>query len=528
MSDQIPVQCVVFQNQIDNLNAQIENLQEELQVAAPVDKSRIIAQIGLKERALQTAEDNFDECIVSNNGPDFKPVPPATIPYFNNDPALQPVTKQIPWSLLQKKFDEFLNHRTDPPIFKMRLHHHDYIPPGQFSPDNNPPASDITAYMLEAVVVNGVVSTEYKSIFSKDLGQLPAGYYFNDFNTSSIAVALDPSSPEPITAKISFECSGPEEISSTTFGIPNFDLVQFDISLKLSFDVLRIPVAPPTQCADLKTRLDDLNNQLEILQNELENAGPPQKPGIIKQIVMKEAAIGRAEDELAACIITYGGPDPHLYGRLEFLSWVDKIANLQDDAFDEALKKYVVDHVVTTGALDPDGTFQKAIRNGIYNALRDPATRLAFNSTISRWILGGTGLYDVTSCVNDGQNVTVNYLVPNSKLDPFPDSIFRPRGWPYLNNPNADPSIDFSIPSNLSNIKHIVVLTMENRSFDHMLGYLSLPVGAGGMGRRDVDGLKEVSLISTMALIIHLIQSLPVIPHSKQILRIVMARYFIK
>jgi phospholipase C len=46
------------------------------------------------------------------------------------------------------------------------------------------------------------------------------------------------------------------------------------------------------------------------------------------------------------------------------------------------------------------------------------------------------------------------------------------------------------LPSNLSNIKHIIVLTMENRSFDQMLGYLSLPVNAGGMGRKDVDGLK--------------------------------------
>ena len=37
---------------------------------------------------------------------------------------------------------------------------------------------------------------------------------------------------------------------------------------------------------------------------------------------------------------------------------------------------------------------------------------------------------------------------------------------------------------NLDKIEHIVVLMMENRSFDHMLGYLSL------QGRDDVDGLK--------------------------------------
>jgi len=41
----------------------------------------------------------------------------------------------------------------------------------------------------------------------------------------------------------------------------------------------------------------------------------------------------------------------------------------------------------------------------------------------------------------------------------------------------------------LNNIDHIVVLMLENRSFDHMLGYLSLPPTLGGKGRKDVDGL---------------------------------------
>ena len=41
----------------------------------------------------------------------------------------------------------------------------------------------------------------------------------------------------------------------------------------------------------------------------------------------------------------------------------------------------------------------------------------------------------------------------------------------------------------LFQIDHIIVLMMENRSFDHMLGYLSLPHELGGGGRTDVDGL---------------------------------------
>jgi phospholipase C len=38
---------------------------------------------------------------------------------------------------------------------------------------------------------------------------------------------------------------------------------------------------------------------------------------------------------------------------------------------------------------------------------------------------------------------------------------------------------------NLAKIEHVVVLMLENRSFDHMLGYLSLEGG-----RADINGLK--------------------------------------
>jgi len=42
----------------------------------------------------------------------------------------------------------------------------------------------------------------------------------------------------------------------------------------------------------------------------------------------------------------------------------------------------------------------------------------------------------------------------------------------------------------LAEIDHVVVVMLENRSFDHMLGYLSLPPQQGGKGRTDIDGLK--------------------------------------
>src|ERR1700676_4975932 len=40
--------------------------------------------------------------------------------------------------------------------------------------------------------------------------------------------------------------------------------------------------------------------------------------------------------------------------------------------------------------------------------------------------------------------------------------------------------------ANLNQIETIIVVMMENRSFDHLLGYLSLPE----YGRTDIDGLK--------------------------------------
>jgi phospholipase C len=59
----------------------------------------------------------------------------------------------------------------------------------------------------------------------------------------------------------------------------------------------------------------------------------------------------------------------------------------------------------------------------------------------------------------------------------------------------ATPSARVAAPDDepakrLDQIEHVVVVMLENRSFDHMLGYLSLPTEQGGKGRSDVDGLQ--------------------------------------
>jgi phospholipase C len=55
---------------------------------------------------------------------------------------------------------------------------------------------------------------------------------------------------------------------------------------------------------------------------------------------------------------------------------------------------------------------------------------------------------------------------------------------------------DDAAAARLARIEHIVVLMQENRSFDHMLGYLSLPLAEGGRARADVDGLRGIDVNS--------------------------------
>jgi phospholipase C len=77
----------------------------------------------------------------------------------------------------------------------------------------------------------------------------------------------------------------------------------------------------------------------------------------------------------------------------------------------------------------------------------------------------------------------------------FPDAVYAPRGdgdtmWKpplahaTLGVPPVEPGPATTV-GDLGKVDHIVVVMMENRSFDHMLGYLSREGG-----RRDVDGLK--------------------------------------
>src|SRR3954453_24264202 len=111
MSEQLPVQCSLINVHLGDLNFQLEELQEQLVEAGTLDKARILKLIVAKESAILDTENDLEECIQRNSGPEFKVAPKATIPLVSTDTTLVQVKKTISWNLLQKKFDEFLNQR---------------------------------------------------------------------------------------------------------------------------------------------------------------------------------------------------------------------------------------------------------------------------------------------------------------------------------------------------------------------------------------------------------------------------------
>ena len=117
---------------------------------------------------------------------------------------------------------------------------------------------------------------------------------------------------------------------------------------------------------------------------------------------------------------------------------------------------------------------------------------------LNSWLIGGTLANTMTApCVNKGcgDGVVVQNLSPNG--DNLDIAYTRTGRWfQPVPPPNWPAPLDFS-PGTLANIDHIVILTMENHSFDSMLGYLSLPRERNGMARTDVDGLKgyEVNVL---------------------------------
>jgi phospholipase C len=151
--------------------------------------------------------------------------------------------------------------------------------------------------------------------------------------------------------------------------------------------------------------------------------------------------------------------------RVKFLLEHDPNLGLINMRTDKTLIK--TDASVNVDIL-PDGWFESGVEgefNGkIAEALKE--NRAALNEMVTRWLVGGD--FYVAGVSNDDQSLVIDYIIPPGQLEPFPENPQLP--------------LDQGL---LANIEHIVVLMMENRSFDHMLGYLSKEGG-----RADVNGLR--------------------------------------
>jgi phospholipase C len=443
MSTQFPPACTTLQQKADELKNEIGELEDLLKDTPKQGRQKIINQINALRPQLAAAEKDLTTCVLNNTIPPFGPPPQPTKPVISNDTSLATKTKVISIPFLQKKFDDFFNKRTDPPLFKLRLHHHDHIS-GNGSIDNDPPNSDFEFTFIDA-------QRGYRRIAFTDLGQLDHGYYFNDINSSAFNVNIDTTNPAPLELKITFETNGPEEMPSTGTLDPNMKFKEFFISVRftLGYDAAAKRV-------DLLSWANDLAS-IKTVTNPL-----------TQTVHVTAHYLGKNID-------------------------VTILAAGFDAFFDQTFIQPVVHvHLVTTDAIDPGGAAQKSMRHKIFNRLVDndsaagQKVRDKINAQMAQWLVGGDGSFPVTLFRNDGQNITITYTIPKNLLNPFP---FFPANWPSANNPHSNPKLDFS-PGALANIDHIIVLTKENRSFDHMLGFLSLPTNKGGMGRTDVDGLK--------------------------------------
>ena len=393
-------------------------------------------------------------------GRPFPTVTPPTAPLL----TLQPVDhvkqpKLIPLEFLRQKFAEFINNRNgdndshNPPLNRIRLHNAGVFQ-GGVVPESYLDRRSITAGPPSAAL-GGRQSVNYFP-GPMSLDQLPYDYYLNDINSSNISISVDADQVTPFTVTIEFETGGGTEF----LGPIDVDAIEFSIALPLTLDVDRS--AEPN---GIGTLVDTMSWQADII--ELINTAQPQV-----------------------------GSDPQTYlysgtllGQPVSVVGTDDVASL----FAEQVVKVILK---TLHDWDPGGLLRQNIRNTIFNKLRTPdamsglTIRDSINSMVTSWLLGGVADNDenidqnnikITDLQIEDDNIRVSYTGPQNVFVPK-----TPADWPTATH--ASSTWDFS-PGTLANIDHIVVLMMENRSFDHILGYLSLPVGQGGLGRSEVDGL---------------------------------------
>jgi phospholipase C len=370
------------------------------------------------------------------HGDPFPTVSPARSPGLNFSDH-RPKTKTISLSYLQTRLSEFINLRTDPPIRQVRLDNTGAF--GSLQPESyfdlqaieaDPPAPG----PLPPNFVEGVRFSSSPT----SLGRLDHNVYFDKLEMLNLNAHVDLGLATPLIVEVTFDCS---DQHPTDFHGLIGTVTHFSARFGLTFGL------------DQSRGLIDLMSWVADIQG--------------LTFTRRANGLVAVSGEFLGQPVSAVVPSPAVF--IDGL--IDKVINVK---------------VTTPSSTQFGGIFQKIARQKIFDMLtkRDPfdgrTARDHLNETVTGWLVGGT-VGGESSCAIDsvaiqGDALQIAYRGPS---DTFLPPV--PVGWPA--------GTDFS-PGNLANIDHIVVLTMENHSFDSMLGYLSLPPDKGGAGRTDIDGLK--------------------------------------
>jgi len=330
--------------------------------------------------------------------------------------------------------------------------------------DNDPPAPNII------FGPNKPMWIEYSHGMS-DLSSLGMGSLVqeqvNDINLQSLSLSIDTGNLQtPLDLTIAFETGGAVEVTGdSTIDITNLSLNAL-LTLRPDLD---------NGVVDLMAWMQDISKmKLTIIPG----SNPPSYlySGIFLGTPI--SGVTASYDDMAQSLIKQVY-QPNIVQNTTLGSTLDAgifIATLLAGAFGFFLSYAVLKNIV--GGKIPGMAQDKILGS------RDQLNILASQALMGGVVNGsntGPGSYPNPSRLmglglNNGM-LTLDYTGPENNFQ-FP----QPSGMDWSGGPLK--------PGTLANIDHIIVLTMENRSFDHMLGYLSLPYEKGGMNRADVDGLK--------------------------------------
>jgi len=389
-------------------------------------------------------------------------------------------TRTISLDYLQRKFDTFFKNRQRP-LIKVGLDNPDRTF-GQFT---------ITVYFDE----NNSGVPQYQTAYShlvtdftvSEIGDNRA--YIQDLNTDGVTLNISSRQPLVLEAAVHFETGGGVEIKVEGSLEHDIDIETLSITLRPEVTLGRnIPAVYSS---------GSLKDYLAKNPNVAANADLTGRLDLFGWIEEIEAAVNSATTQAA---ITIGPSTSKITSKTTFRGETVTAEGLDEDGARGNLRTALVSRFIPVDAKvnvqgfaddGASGTTAQKFGAMICNALNpnsgDPGGAIGARDKISRnlttWLVGVDCVNDadarpVLSLSSDAENLTLEYVVPPGQLSPFPES--------------PQPPLD---PGPLANIHNIVVLMMENRSFDHMLGHLSLDPSAGGKGRSDVDGLGPAAAI---------------------------------